>query len=157
MDKILILDFGSQYTQLIARRIRELSVYSVIEPYNISLEKIKEYNPKGIILSGGPNSVYEEHAPKVKKGIFSLGIPVLGICYGMQLIMKTLGGEVKASDEREYGKAVMKIDSHKTIFNTFFSYFFIINITFTVTTDYFKTQFLGYFFNLINGTISFSC
>ncbi|MDD5440957.1 MAG: GMP synthase (glutamine-hydrolyzing), partial [Candidatus Omnitrophica bacterium] len=87
-DKILILDFGSQYTQLIARRIRELKVYSVIEPYNMPIEKIRELNPKGIILSGGPHSVYEKCAPKLDNELLELGIPILGICYGMQIMVK---------------------------------------------------------------------
>lgn len=118
LDKVLILDFGSQYTQLIARRIRELSVYSVIEPCYMSLDKIKELNPKAIILSGGPSSVYDKDAPSVPKEIYDLGIPVMGICYGMQLTMKMFGGEVEASDEREYGKADMQIDDRTTLFHT---------------------------------------
>lgn len=115
-DTILILDFGSQYTQLIARRIRELKVYSVIEPCNISIERIKKIKPKGIILSGGPHSVYEKGAPSLKKEIFSLGIPVLGICYGMQILVKRLKGVVKEAKKREYGKAVMYIDNHDDLF-----------------------------------------
>lgn len=116
IDKILILDFGSQYTQLIARRVRELRVYSVIEPCTISLERIKEINPKGIILSGGPHSVYEKNAPCFNKEIFELGIAVLGICYGMQIMVKTLGGKVAESKQREYGRAQMYIDDHDGIF-----------------------------------------
>lgn len=115
-DVILILDFGSQYTQLIARRVRELKVFSVIEPCNISLEKIKEFNPKGIILSGGPHSVYEKNAPVIEKKIFDLGIPILGICYGMQAMVQTLRGEVKEAKKREYGRAQMYIDDHKDLF-----------------------------------------
>jgi len=87
-DTILVLDYGSQYTQLIARRIRELKVFSVIEPYNISKEKIRKINPKGIILSGGPYSVYEKNAPCLNKEILKLGVPILGICYGMQILAK---------------------------------------------------------------------
>ncbi len=113
MDKILILDFGSQYTQLIARRIRELGVYSEIKPYSISLKSIKEEAPKGIILSGGPRSVLEEGAPTLDKEIFNMGIPLLGICYGLQLISYLLGGKVRKAERREYGKAVLKIRSDK--------------------------------------------
>jgi GMP synthase (glutamine-hydrolysing) len=112
-DKILVLDFGSQYTQLIARRIREGKVYSEIFPYNAPIEKIKAFNPKGIILSGGPSSVYDEGAPIPDKAIFDLGIPVLGICYGMQLMAYCLGGEVARSTRREYGKAALSVDDDR--------------------------------------------
>ncbi|MCF7908837.1 MAG: glutamine-hydrolyzing GMP synthase [Candidatus Omnitrophica bacterium] len=115
-DTILILDFGSQYTQLIARRVRELKVFSVIEPCNIAIDKIKKLKPKGIILSGGPHSVYEKKAPKIKKEILELGIPILGICYGMQIFVKTLGGKVGESKKREYGRAEMYIDQHEDLF-----------------------------------------
>lgn len=115
-DTILILDFGSQYTQLIARRVRELKVYSVIEPCNISIDKIKKINPKGIILSGGPHSVYEKGAPIFKKEILRMGVPILGICYGMQILVKTMQGKVKEAKKREYGKAVMYIDNHNDLF-----------------------------------------
>jgi len=118
MNKVLILDFGSQYTQLIARRIRELNVYSVIEPCTVDIEKIRKHKPKAIILSGGPNSVYDKHAPSLDKSLYAMGVPVLGICYGMQLTMKLNGGAVQASDKREYGKAVMYIDDHKDLFYT---------------------------------------
>ena len=110
-DTILILDYGSQYTQLIARRVRELKVFSVIAPCTISIDEIKKIRPKGIILSGGPHSVYEKKAPTLKKGIFDLNIPILGICYGMQILVKTLGGTVQESRKREYGRANMYIDS----------------------------------------------
>jgi len=102
-EKILILDFGSQYTQLIGRRIRETNVYSEILPFNTPLAAIEQQKPKGIILSGGPDSVYEKGAPAVDPGLFHLGIPVLGVCYGMQLIAKELGGKVEAAARREYG------------------------------------------------------
>ncbi len=115
-DTIVILDFGSQYTQLIARRVRELKVFSVIFPCNVSLKRIRELNPKGIILSGGPHSVYEKGAPILKKEIFKLKIPILGVCYGMQIMMRTLGGKVKEAKKREYGRAVMYIDNHKDLF-----------------------------------------
>lgn len=106
-DKILILDFGSQVTQLIARRVREAHVYCELHSFDMSLEDIKAFNPKGIILSGGPNSVYESDY-QADKGIFELGIPVLGICYGMQFMAHTLGGEVQAGDQREFGYAQVK-------------------------------------------------
>ena len=104
-DSFLILDFGSQYTQLIARRIRELQVYSEIHPYHYDLSEIKAWNPKGIILSGGPASVLSSKAYTVDPKLFELGIPTLGICYGMQLICHMLGGEVEKADKREFGKA----------------------------------------------------
>jgi len=109
MDKILILDYGSQYTQLIARRIREFHVYSEIVPFNISAEKLRCLAPKGIILSGGPNSVFEEGAPGIDRGIFDLGVPVLGVCYGMQLMSQVLGGRVRPGERREYGKTEMSV------------------------------------------------
>lgn len=110
-DKILVLDFGSQYTQLIARRIREGKVYSEIFPFNASIEKIRDFNPKGIVLSGGPSSVYEEGAPFPDIRIFQLGIPILGICYGMQLITHYLGGKVAKAAKREYGHAELVVDN----------------------------------------------
>jgi GMP synthase (glutamine-hydrolysing) len=102
-ETILILDFGGQYTQLIGRRIREANVYSEIVPFNTPLEKVKAMEPKGLILGGGPASVYETDAPICDPGIFTLGIPVLGICYGMQLIGKEFGGRVEPAAQREYG------------------------------------------------------
>jgi GMP synthase (glutamine-hydrolysing) len=102
---ILVLDFGSQYTQLIARRLRELSVYSEIVPFNTSLTRLRDKNPVGLILSGGPSSVSDVGAPMCDAGLFDLGIPVLGICYGMQLMTRTLGGEVRRSGNREFGHA----------------------------------------------------
>jgi GMP synthase (glutamine-hydrolysing) len=107
---IAILDFGSQYSELIARRIRETQVYSEVLPYHTSVEKIRNFAPKGIILSGGPNSVYDEHAPMCDPEIWNLGIPILGVCYGMQLMAQQLGGEVARSDRGEYGKAALFID-----------------------------------------------
>ncbi len=104
-DSILILDFGSQYTQLIARRIREMNVYSLIKPFDYPIDKIKSLNPKGIILSGGPMSVYDENSPRIEKEIFNIGIPLLGICYGLQLIALNFNGEVQPAENREYGKA----------------------------------------------------
>jgi GMP synthase (glutamine-hydrolysing) len=116
-NSILILDFGSQYTQLIARRIRENKVYSTIVPHNISVEQIKKIGPRGLILSGGPASVYDEKAPKCDKNIFKLGLPILGICYGQQLIGQFFGGRVKRTKEREYGRAELFIDDHSDFFN----------------------------------------
>lgn len=114
-DKILVLDFGSQYTQLIARRIRESKVYSEIFPFNAPLEKIKAFNPKGIILSGSPSSVYDNGAPAPDMGIFTLGIPVIGICYGMQLMAHYLGGEVAKANKREYGRAELIVDDNTNL------------------------------------------
>lgn len=118
-ETILILDFFGQYNQLIARRVRECNVYSEIVPYNISIEKIKEKNPKGIIFTGGPASVYLEDSPMCDKAIFELGIPVLGICYGMQLMTHLLGGTVSRANKREYGTLSVNIDNASTIFKGF--------------------------------------
>jgi len=115
-EKILILDFGSQTTQLIARRIREQKVYSEIHPYTLALDRIREMKPSGIILSGGPASVYDEDAPISDAGIFDLDIPVLGICYGAQLMMQQLGGRVERAEKREFGKADLNIDYTAGIF-----------------------------------------
>lgn len=109
IEKILILDFGSQYTQLIARKVREVGVFAEIHPFNIKKEKLEELNPKGIILSGGPSSVYSEGAPHPRFNVFELGIPVLGICYGLQLIAFTQNGQVDAAAKREYGKAMVNV------------------------------------------------
>lgn len=115
-ETILVLDFGSQYSQLIARRIREANVYSRIVPYKISIQEIRECNPAGIILSGGPASVYAPNAPKCDPEIFSLGIPVLGICYGLQLAVNTLGGEVTRGKAREYGKSIVVTHGDSELF-----------------------------------------
>lgn len=115
-DIIIILDFGSQYTQLIARRIRESKVFSQIVPYTITADEIKAIGPKGIILSGGPQSVNETKAPLPSAEIFKLGIPILGICYGMQAITQLLGGKVAKSKAREYGKAELFIDANRDLF-----------------------------------------
>jgi GMP synthase (glutamine-hydrolysing) len=106
---VVILDFGSQYTQLIARRIREQHVYCEIHPCTVALSKVKELDPQAVILSGGPASVYAEGAPTTDPGIFELGVPVLGICYGMQLFCRLLGGQVERADEREYGPARLEV------------------------------------------------
>ncbi|MBN2645898.1 MAG: glutamine-hydrolyzing GMP synthase [Desulfuromonadaceae bacterium] len=104
-EKILILDFGSQYTQLIARRVREAHVYCELHPFDMALQAIRDFAPKGIILSGGPKSVYDEGAPAVEEALFELGVPVLGICYGMQLMNRHFGGQVVPAGKREYGHA----------------------------------------------------
>jgi GMP synthase (glutamine-hydrolysing) len=116
-EHILILDFGSQYTQLIARRIRENRVFSRIVPYDISAKEIQAQRPKGIILSGGPASAFRQKSPLPAKNIFKLNIPVLGICYGMQAIAQVLGGRVKRTHRREYGKIEVFIDDTRTIFS----------------------------------------
>ncbi|MFZ3121798.1 MAG: glutamine-hydrolyzing GMP synthase [Thermodesulfovibrionales bacterium] len=115
-DKILVLDFGSQYTQLIARRVRENSVYSEIFPYNAPFKKILDFKPKGIILSGGPSSVYSKGSPIPDIKVFDLGIPILGICYGMQLMAHLLGGRVAKAAKREYGRAELVIDDDSDLF-----------------------------------------
>ncbi len=115
-ESILILDFGSQFTQLIARRVRELNVYCEIHPFNISFEKIKSFNTKGIILSGGPSSVYASDAPIPDKKIYELGVPILGICYGLQVIAFQHGGEVNKAPRREFGRAQLLIDNTEDIF-----------------------------------------
>ena len=115
-ELVLVLDFGGQYNQLIARRVRECNVYCEVHPYNLSVEKIKEMNPKGIIFTGGPNSVYGENSPLCDKEIFELGIPVLGICYGSQLMAHVLGGSVATAPVSEYGKTVVKIDTESKLF-----------------------------------------
>lgn len=117
MDKIIIIDFGSQYTQLITRRIREANVLSEIYPHTISFEKVKMLNPIGIILSGGPMSVYDEDAPDLDERIINLGVPVLGICYGLQIICKKAGGIVEPANQREYGKALIKVSGNSKLFS----------------------------------------
>ncbi len=113
---ILIIDFGSQYNQLIARRVREAHVYCQIEPPSISFKKVAALRPEGIILSGGPSSIYDKGSPKVDKRIFTLGIPILGICYGMQYMISALGGTVKRAQKREYGFAPLMVKSRSALF-----------------------------------------
>ncbi len=115
-QKILILDFGSQYTQLIARRVREIGVYSEIRAFDMSEEEIREFNPRGIILAGGPESVTEADSPRAPDCVFELGVPVFGICYGMQTMTAQLGGEVKGSSIREFGYAQVKIEAQNALF-----------------------------------------
>ena len=115
-ELVLVLDFGGQYNQLIARRVRECNVYCEVHPYNLSVEKIKEMNPKGIIFTGGPNSVYGENSPLCDKAIFELGIPILGICYGSQLMSYVLGGSVATAPVSEYGKTEVDVDVESKLF-----------------------------------------
>ncbi|MEJ6773756.1 MAG: glutamine-hydrolyzing GMP synthase, partial [Porticoccaceae bacterium] len=115
-QKILILDFGSQYTQLIARRVREIGVFSEIRAWDITEEEIREFNPKGIILSGGPESVTGgASAPRAPDCVFTMGLPVLGICYGMQTMASQLGGKVDTSTVREFGYAQVKVENESAL------------------------------------------
>lgn len=117
-EMVLVLDFGGQYNQLIARRVRECHVYCEVKPYTMPLEEIKKLSPKGIIFTGGPNSVYEENSPKIAKEIFEMGIPILGICYGCQLMAYTLGGTVSnAAEKSEYGKTELSLKAESKLFN----------------------------------------
>jgi GMP synthase (glutamine-hydrolysing) len=118
-QSILILDFGSQYTQLIARRVREHKVYSEIHPFNLPLERIRALEPAGIVLSGGPSSVYDREAPQVSPELFSLGVPILGICYGVQLASHLLGGKVTPGSHREYGRAQVRLEAASELFAGF--------------------------------------
>lgn len=115
-EMIIVLDFGGQYNQLIARRVRECNVYAEVHPYTMSLEKIREMNPKGIIFTGGPNSVYGEDAPRCSAEIFDMGIPILGICYGSQLMSYLLGGTVETAPVSEYGKTEVEVDTSSVIY-----------------------------------------
>lgn len=115
-EKILVLDFGGQYNQLICRRVRDLNVYAEVHPYTMSIEKIKEYNPKGIIFTGGPNSCYLADSPLCDKAIFDLNIPILGICYGSQLMAHLLGGKVEKALTSEYGKTLISSDNQSLLF-----------------------------------------
>ncbi|NIR50544.1 glutamine-hydrolyzing GMP synthase, partial [candidate division KSB1 bacterium] len=115
-ELILILDFGSQYTQLITRRVREVGVYSEIRPFNTPIEDIRRLNPKGIILSGGPASVYDESAPLPDLHLFELNMPILGVCYGMQVVAYHFGGKVSGAAKREYGLARLHIEKQNGLF-----------------------------------------
>ena len=115
-EMIIVLDFGGQYNQLIARRVRECHVYCEVHPHTMSLEEIKSLNPKGIIFTGGPNSVYGEDSPRYQKEIFELGVPILGICYGSQLMAYTLGGNVETAPVSEYGKTEVDVDTSSVLF-----------------------------------------
>ena len=114
-QKILILDFGAQYTQLIARRVREAGVYSELYPYDMPIEEIRRFAPRGIILSGGPESVTLQDTPRAHPDIFQLGVPILGICYGMQTMAAQLGGAVETSDKREFGYARVRARGHSQL------------------------------------------
>lgn len=116
-EMVIVLDFGGQYNQLIARRVRECNVYCEVHPYSMSLEKLKEMNPKGIIFTGGPNSVYGEGSPRCSKEIFEMGIPILGICYGSQLMAYLLGGSVKTAPVSEYGKTEVEVEQSSVLFS----------------------------------------
>ncbi|WP_028043585.1 glutamine-hydrolyzing GMP synthase [Candidatus Stoquefichus massiliensis] len=116
-ELVIVLDFGGQYNQLVARRVRECNVYCEIYSYKVDIEKIKEMNPKGIILTGGPNSCYEEGAPTYSKELFELDIPVLGLCYGAQLMQHVLGGKVERADVREYGKSNLTVNNSSPLFS----------------------------------------
>ena len=113
--KILILDFGSQVTQLIARRVREQQVYCEIHPFDVSDDFVRSFAPEGIILSGGPNSVYEAEEWKAPMAVFEIGVPVLGICYGMQTMAAQLGGKVESSGKREFGYAEIRARGHSEL------------------------------------------
>ena len=115
-ELVIVLDFGGQYNQLIARRVREANVYAEVMHYETPLEEIIARNPKGIIFTGGPSVVYEESAPKIDPKIFDAGIPILGICYGSQLMGYTLGAEVTKAPQREYGKTDMEVDTDHILF-----------------------------------------
>lgn len=115
-EKILIIDFGGQYNQLIARRVRESNVYCEVHPYTITIDDIIKFNPKGIIFTGGPNSVYNENSPLCKEEIFSLNIPILGICYGCQMIAHLLGGNVAKANVSEYGKTIVNVNNNSLLF-----------------------------------------
>ena len=115
-EMIIVLDFGGQYNQLIARRVRECNVYAEVHPYTLSLDKIREMNPRGIIFTGGPNSVYGEESPRCSREIFEMGIPILGICYGSQLMAHMMGGAVSTAPVSEYGKTEVEVDSSSAIF-----------------------------------------
>ena len=115
-ELVIVIDFGGQYNQLVARRVRECNVYCEIYSYKTPLSEIKAMNPKGIILTGGPNSVYEEGAATCSKELFEMGIPVLGLCYGAQLMNLVLGGEVTKAPVREYGKIEVTVDTSSALF-----------------------------------------
>src|ERR1700679_1214594 len=122
MDKILILDFGSQVTQLIARRVREAGVYCEIQPFNRTDEQIRAYAPKGIILSGGPCSTLDKDSPRATKAVFEMGVPVLAICYGQQTMCMQLGGKVEGGHAREFGKATIEIKDNCYLYSDIWPY-----------------------------------
>src|SRR6056297_2191422 len=109
-EKVMILDFGSQYTQLIARKIRELNVYAEIVPFDVPVEEIKREKPSVIILSGGPSSIYDDDSPRVDRELFNLDVPMLGICYGLYVVVDAYGGKIEYSSKREYGRATVDVE-----------------------------------------------
>ena len=113
--KILILDFGSQYTQLIARRVREIGIYCELVPFDVSIHFIEKFNPSGIILSGGPDTVVEDNSARAPQLVFDLGVPILGICYGMQTMAVQLGGEARSADKSEFGFAQVRARNHSQL------------------------------------------
>src|SRR5208283_5704070 len=115
-QKILILDFGSQYTQLIARRVRETGIYCELHPFDVAAAFIRNFAPAGIILSGGPASVWEDQTPRTPQVVFELGVPLLGICYGMQTMAAQLGGAVESGSVREFGYAEIRVHGHSKLF-----------------------------------------
>ncbi len=139
-EMIVVVDFGGQYNQLIARRVRENNVYCEVYPYNKALEKIKELKPKGIIFTGGPNSAYEQNAPKIESEVFELGIPVLGLCYGMQLMAQMLGGKVSKANAKEFGKTETKFDTNSLLFKGLKD----ISITWMSHVDFVETLPVGF-------------
>jgi len=114
MDKIVVLDFGSQYSHLICRRIRDFSVYAELVPFDISIEELKKHEPKGIIFSGGPSSIYNSDSPLPNREVFKMNLPLLGICYGHQLIVNNFGGKVKRTN-KEYGSSLLSIDNNSDL------------------------------------------
>ena len=112
-ERLLVIDFGAQYTQLIARRVREAGVYCEIHPFDIPAEFIREFDPRGIVLSGGPETVTSDSTPRIPDAVFELGVPILGICYGMQALAQQLGGRVQGSQQREFGHARIRIEKHR--------------------------------------------
>ena len=115
-EKVIVIDFGGQYNQLVARRVRECNVYCEIYSYKTDLDAIKGMKPKGIILTGGPNSCYEADSPTCTKELFQIGVPILGLCYGAQLMQHVLGGKVEKADKREYGKTKCTVDTKSALF-----------------------------------------
>ena len=136
-EKVIVIDFGGQYNQLVARRVRECNVYCEIYSYRTDIEQIKAMKPMGIILTGGPNSCYEEGAPTYTKELFELGIPVLGLCYGAQLMMHLLGGKVERADVREYGKTEVFVNTESPLFTPCPPRFSLVYPDYNVSTRFF--------------------
>ena len=145
---VIVLDFGGQYNQLIARRVREQRVYCQVMSYKTPIEEIKKLAPLGIIFTGGPNSVYLEDSPRIGRELFELGVPILGICYGAQLMAHVLGGEVATGDVREYGKTVTKYDKSSLLFGDTPES----AVSWMSHTDYIKTLPEGFRITAVTGT-----